>query len=240
MSEESDVRDELALIAARCPPPEPDADEIWARVERVRRGARPRVPSRHVGRSTLRWVAAAGIAALLAGGMLVPSIRAEIDRNIAEPVRSWGLERLADLGIGMGAPGVDVPGGSGPVRGAMPAPVERIEIAPSAVLELEIGQCQARGSLTVRRHEAAGAVLESIGGATRGHMVATVDGIRVDNTAVSSGSYRLLVPAGVRQVWVHIGSRSTLLPMRAADPAGWTLYLQSADGTSDAVGHCRP
>lgn len=234
-----EARAEMDLLSARYPAPEPDAEEIWRRVSDSR--AAGRETRRRARRAiALRWTVAAGLAAVVAGALLVPAVRGAMDETVAEPVRSWSADRLSALGAWLGVrPGDDTDAPPNEPGSAPPAS-DRIETAPAAVLEVDVLRCQEEGFLAVQRYAGSVAVLESVERPGGAHLRRSSAGFTIANSAASVSSYRLLVPAGVRQVWIHVGSRSILLPMRAADPAGWTLFLQAPDGSAGAVGHCRP
>lgn len=197
------------LYLSRLSPAAPDEVTRARTLAAVRRAAAARGQRPWWARGAARSVAA--VAALLLVAIA------------AEPVRAWlssGFRVLSGPGAVPAATPAMVP---------VAAPAAAIEHRSSvvafqpgdAVFDLRIERPQTGGSLALEVHEAARASAQILGGGSETMMVLP-SGLRVENQPGSVASYRVVVPATVEQVRVHIGDRlvATLHPGR--QPAPWS------------------
>jgi anti-sigma factor RsiW len=152
-----------------------------------------------------RWLRAAIIIiALSIGAVFVP------------PVRAWIVHQLQRL-----AP-------STPVVTPSLAPAPHAEVEPGALdLEFEVGRAatfeitiervQAGGELVVRSADVERASAARRGGVDGEDLLVWSGGLRISNSAASTASYELVMPARVRSVMVRIGARAPV-PIELAGP----------------------
>lgn len=162
------------------------------------------------------WMRAAAVVALLLGMGVV-----------ATPVRAWVAEwveeqwsRLFPPREEAAAP-VALPSG-GPRAGS------RVQFTPAGeTFTLELTAAQAGGAVEVRRAGTALATAEQVGGATPAELLVLPAGVRVQNSAASTASYRVTVPASVRIVRVRVGSAPPVVLDAARLAAGARVELRA-------------
>lgn len=144
------------------------------------------------------------------------------------PLRAWALDRLGaawgevrDAFGGADEPSAPTPPPAAPAAvPAAEAPVSGSTVfftpAPGRFV-LDVGAAQASGTLTLGRAEGSEGSAEVVGGATETPLVSE-SGIRLLNTAASTASYRVLLPATVARVRVRVGGGPPI-DLTAADLA---------------------
>jgi hypothetical protein len=238
-----DPEDPLAALLRQYRPP-PDIPEaaIWERV-RAERRARAAAPRR---RPAAPWkrraplALAAGVLLALALTASVSPLRAWAREAVATPVRAWTAQRLTALARlahpEAAAPEPD-PAATAPwhTGGAL-----RVSARAAGTLVVRIDQCQAEGTLEVWPRQGTPEVsLELVRGASSRERLSALPGeLRVHNQSGSRASYRLVVPASLSPVWLHIGAaRPVRLPHPPTERIRWQLDLR--DGRRAQGAHCR-
>jgi hypothetical protein len=134
------------------------------------------------------WAAAAAVAALLVVSFSV------------DPLRAWMMQRLAITQPGAaGASVASLPsavvGGEGSVISFHPA---------SGTFELSVERAQTVGEVLLQVRAVSQATAQVTNGATE-TMLVLPSGLRIENSAASRASYRVTLPASVREVTVRVG-----------------------------------
>ena len=204
------VRLSALLVATQPPVPEwvPSGASVQAEVVSIE-SARERRALRSAALSRAPWLRiAAGLALLLAIGVVAPPVRAWV---VEWAGRGWG-EVAAVFGAGereVGPPAATDPGHT------------RVSFVPAGEeLVLEIARRQTGGALILQVHDAADATVEVRGG--RGENVLVLpERVRVENPAGSSADYRVTLPPGLESVRVRVGGEAPLrIPLSELETEG--------------------
>jgi anti-sigma factor RsiW len=172
-----------------------------------------------VGRQWRGWAAAAATAGLV---MLSLGV---------DPLRAWVLARL-----GIGSAPTAAPAGARPV--SLPPVIVGSDGSvvsfptASSTFELVVQEAQPSGEIRVQVR-AGDRVTAQMVGAGGESMLVLPSGLQIENSAASTASYRISVPASVRVIVVRIGGAPSQIVPVDATRGDWSVSLPlTADGAT--------
>lgn len=145
-------------------------------------------------RTQVRWRAAAGVALLLAGGLVVEPVRAFLVSGVSRVIEALQPEDAALVDAG------PTPAAGGP---------STVSFAPGGpVFTVSIGSVQSSGTLRIEAVEGAVEVTASVVDGDAESLLVLPSELRVVNGPESAADYRIAVPAALERVEVRVAGRT--------------------------------
>lgn len=142
------------------------------------------------------------------------------------PLRAWMGDRIADARSLFGGAAPEAPA-SMPASAATAPPAASIEFDPRVPdFVVRFAHRQQRGELTVEFSATDRATVQVVGGETE-QVVVLPDGVTIQNASLSTASYRVILPRGIRSIRV-IAGEDTTVHAPSADTGPWILPLAEA------------